>query len=153
MGGKARAAKLPAERRASIARKAAAKRWRMSPARVAELTAKNADEFRYALREFYRTAATERDPAILDRTPPPTSRPEFDAYLAAVAEAVALRYHWPAPRWVNARCRVLKQAYFGNAPAGMRIPLLQESPACFRKHNIFVDADEVSGALSKYEQA
>lgn len=125
----------------------------MTLARVARTTFRRPHDFRFALREFYREVALERDPKLIETPPPPTGRTEYDAYLAAVAEAIAVAGGWPVPRWIDEPARVLQHPYFGNAPSGMRIPLLQESPVFFRKRNIFVDADEVEGALRKHEHA
>jgi hypothetical protein len=93
--------------------------------------------------------ATRNDPALIHRRPVATGVAEYDAYLAGMAEAVALEMGWAVPRWTKDANRVLRRPYFGKAPEGMRIPLLVESPVAFRKRNIFVDAEVVSGMLDK----
>lgn len=151
MGGNARSLKLSPETRITIAKKGARARWRMSLGRVAQITLRNPNDFRFALREFFRSASRDKGLGLIEREPAATSRIEYDAYLAAVAEGVAVYYRLDIPTWVNSPNRVLHRPYYGNAPAGMRIPLLQESPVYFRKHNIFVDAGEVNETLRKYE--
>jgi hypothetical protein len=66
-----------------------------------------------------------------------------NAYLAAVAEHLALRYRLPPPGWVLKPERFLHRAHFGG-PEGMRAVLLVESPAAFRRRMIFVDHDPLA---------
>ena len=81
--------------------------------------------------------------------PPPCDRPEHDAYLAAVAEGISLRMAWEIPAWAHAPGRFLPRPYFAKAPEGMRLFLLSESPLPFRRRNIFVPRDALTGTLEK----
>lgn len=116
---------------------------------AADVTKRTPENFGAALREFARSVVVRKDPALIRRKPVATGIAAYDAYLAGMAEAVALEMGWEIPAWTDDANRVLRTPYFGNAPGGMRIPLLAESPVPFRKRNIFVDAEAVVGMLDK----
>jgi hypothetical protein len=82
-----------------------------------------------------------REPALLDD-------PVANAYLAAAAEHLALRYRHPMPAWTLKSDRFLHRAHFGG-PSGMRALLLVESPSAFRRRMIFVDHDPLGRPLRK----
>ena len=68
------------------------------------------------------------------------SLPEFlDNYVAAMVEKACLNKNCQAPIWL-ARRTGLKTPYFGSDLASLRLFLLCNSPAPFRKRNIFIDA-------------
>jgi hypothetical protein len=88
-----------------------------------------------------RKASLAREPALLDDR-------VANAYLAAAAEHLALRYRQPMPAWALKPDRFLHQAYFGG-PDGMKAILLVESPSAFRRRMIFVDHDPLGRPLRK----
>jgi hypothetical protein len=63
-----------------------------------------------------------------------------DAYLAAAAEHLSLKYKLPVPPWVHEPRRFLREAHFAG-PDGMKSMLLAESPLAFRRRMIFVGFD------------
>ncbi len=69
-----------------------------------------------------------------------------DAYLAAVAAALADRIGEVRPRWTWAPCRFLDSPWFATPGAAMRATLILESPASFRERNLFVTANALSVA-------
>jgi hypothetical protein len=69
-----------------------------------------------------------------------------DAYLAALAEHLALRFQLPVPAWTQNPKRVLKTPRFAFGSEEGQIFLLMESPTAFRKRHIFISADGLSRA-------
>lgn len=128
-------------------------RWdrqrRMTLRRVAGLAEKSRGDFGAALREFYRELADQPSRVLIADPPPPTGNPAHDAYLAAVAETSCRMFNWKLPDWTAERRRFLDEPFFANAPNGMKLYLLQSSPAPFRRRNIFVDRDVVAAAIQK----
>ncbi len=110
-------------------------------------------DFRYALRELYRYIAHKKDPLSIMKEPVSSGDRRRDAYLAGVAEGIARYYNWAVPHWVNRDYYILSEPYFPGAPEGMKIPLLQISPAYFRVKNIFVDDSAVVGSLKKFKES
>lgn len=93
------------------------------------------DEF-YLAKIERRVAAMERAPEGLD--------PIKDAYLAAVAEHLALRFGLPVPRWVEEPHRFLVKPFFAGGLESLKAVLLVESPLAFRRRQIFVSANALS---------
>jgi hypothetical protein len=67
-----------------------------------------------------------------------------DAYLAALAEHLALQFHLPVPAWTQNPNRILKIPRFAFESEEGRMFLLMESPTAFRKRHIFISADGLS---------
>jgi hypothetical protein len=67
-----------------------------------------------------------------------------DAYLAAVAEHLALRFHLETPGWSEGPRRFLSRPFFAGGLEGLKALLLVESPLAFRRRQIFVSADALS---------
>jgi hypothetical protein len=80
-----------------------------------------------------------------DQEPPPTSSPEVDAALAALAEYLARRDNWAVPSWARRPGRYSAKWWFVTPLRGMHATALQESPPSFRTRGIFITA----GALSR----
>jgi hypothetical protein len=82
------------------------------------------------------------EPAILaDRFPEGRLA---DAYLAAVADALAERLSRWGPGWTRKPERFLHEPWFASPGPHMRACLLLESPGAFRERNIFVTANALS---------
>jgi hypothetical protein len=79
------------------------------------------------------------------RDPPPTRSIEVDAALAALAEHLARRDHWPLPSWARKPGRYSTKWWFVTPLRGMHPTALQESPPSFRTRGVFITA----GALSR----
>jgi hypothetical protein len=69
-----------------------------------------------------------------------------DAYLAAVAEHLALRFALAVPRWVDDPGRFLSEPFFAGGLETLKAVLLVESPLAFRRRHIFVSANALSRA-------
>ena len=67
-----------------------------------------------------------------------------DAYLAAVAEHLALRSALPVPQWVDEPHRFLVKPFFAGGLETLKAILLVESPLAFRRRQIFVSANALS---------
>lgn len=96
---------------------------------------------------FYRQPTVEavrESPAVLAGLHP---RGDIvDAFLAAAAEHLCLRFELPIPGWVFEPCRYLERPFFALDAASFRATLLLESPAEFRSRNLFVTANALSRA-------
>jgi hypothetical protein len=67
-----------------------------------------------------------------------------DAYLAAVAEHLALRFGLPVPEWVEEPHRFLAKPFFAGGLETLKAILLVESPLAFRRRQIFISANALS---------
>jgi hypothetical protein len=77
---------------------------------------------------------------------PARIKPLHDAYLAAVAEHLALRFRLPVPQWVEEPHRFLVRPFFAGRFENLKAILLVESPLAFRRRQIFVSANALSRA-------
>ena len=64
-----------------------------------------------------------------------------DAYLAAVAEHLAVEYRLEMPPWPDAHGRPLRRAFFAGGLESLKAILTVESPAAFRRRLLFVGKD------------
>lgn len=76
---------------------------------------------------------------MLGGEPPATFDPRFDAYLAALAEHLALTSGLPVPAWAGQPQRFLEQFWFPTEFGSLHALALVQSPAAFRRRGIFVD--------------
>jgi hypothetical protein len=118
------------------------------PRELQEVAARaNAGEaFDPLLREFLDEVYSADDasrPAMIAAEPPPVGT-VHDAYLAAVAEHLALRFGLPVPAWTDNPARFLDHPFFAGGMEGMKALLLVESPLAFRRRLIFVSHDALS---------
>jgi hypothetical protein len=90
------------------------------------------------LDHFYRHASERRE--MLREEPPLFEDDVANAYLAATAEHLAIRYRLSIPAWVHDKRRFLHMPHF-TGPRGMKAMLLAESPTAFRRRMIFVGYD------------
>jgi hypothetical protein len=105
---------------------------------------------------FYGTASPAARLALLCREPPATGQPRQDALMAAVAEYLAKQHCLPAvPPWVTNPARCLKEPWFttDSASEAMREYLAVSSPAEFRHHNIFTEAQPLRRASQRRSDA
>ncbi len=100
------------------------------------------------VREFLDEFYGERDPIrknlMLYPEPPLSDNARENAYLAAVAEHLALRNMMSVPSWVNSPTRFLRSPYFPAGLESLKAICVVESPSAFRRRLIFVDADPLS---------
>ena len=86
--------------------------------------------------EERRAAAIADEPALVGRIQ--------DAYLAALAEHLALSARVPVPVWTEAPNRFLSEPFFAGGLESLKAILLVESPLAFRRRLIFISADGLS---------
>jgi hypothetical protein len=125
----------------------------MRPGSLAEVArrATSPRELAYALPEFLDEFAAHPDGARLAEEPQRLhDRLEggdvADAYLAAVAVALARSVGVVPPAWAWQEDRKLREPWFAHPGAALRATLLLESPAAFRERNLFVSANALSRA-------
>ena len=99
-------------------------------------------QVREFLDEFYVSDSAGRQAALL--VAPLRLSAIKDAYLAAVAEHLALRFGLDTPAWSNAPYRFLSEPFFAGGLEGLKPLLLVESPLAFRRRLIFVSHDALS---------
>ncbi|HEX4583693.1 MAG TPA: hypothetical protein VH183_02615 [Burkholderiaceae bacterium] len=92
------------------------------------------------LDEFYVEPNRDARAAMLLEEPPRMDD-RADAYLAAVAEHLALQDRLGIPAWTGAKSRFLKRPFFPAGLESLKATLLMESPAAFRRRMIFVGAN------------
>jgi hypothetical protein len=121
----------------------------MRPREIAEIakrTAARTQPFDAAMREFLdnwqslnpaqKKVALEEEPILLG--------PTHDAYLAALAEHLALSEKLPPPKWVESTTRFLREPFFAGGLESLKATLLVESPLAFRRRQIFISTDALS---------
>ena len=104
-----------------------------------------AGDFYAWIREFLDSFYSEQDKhqraAMLAHEPLELAEARENAYIAGVAEHLALRYELPVPAWVHAPSRFLKRAFFPCGLESLKAMLIAQSPAAFRRRMIFVELD------------
>ena len=91
------------------------------------------DEFGLAVTDAQRRRAIEAEPGE-------TGDRRYDAYLAALAEHLAVHNDLDCPRWALSADRFLDRFWFVSDVAGFRATALAQSPMSFRRRGIFVPA-------------
>jgi len=109
------------------------------------------DDFSYALRNFLDRFRRNPSVTLLQDEPETLSLllqddGLADAYLASAAALLCQENDLPCPPWVNQKCRIMKTPWFAAKSPNLKAILLQESPAAFRVHNLFVSANALSRA-------
>jgi len=114
-------------------------------------TVREPDDFSYALRNFL--DRFRRNPSILLLQDEPETLTGLlqddglaDAYLASAAALLCQENDLPCPSWVDDKSRIMKTPWFAAKSPNLKAILLQESPAAFRIHNLFVSANALSRA-------
>ncbi len=114
-----------------------------SVAALATLVANGADH-RLPLRELLDDVAdvARRDATSLDtlwcEEPVATSDPGFDAFLAGLAEHLAIAAGLEPPAWVENPQRFLRTFWFLHARSEFDAIALRDAPDAFRRRNVFV---------------
>lgn len=93
------------------------------------------------LDEYYLTQDREQRGVMLTDEPELTDDDRVNAYLAAVAEHLAIQNRSPVPAWTQQVQRFLRRPYFPIGLESLKASLIMESPAAFRRRMIFVSAD------------
>jgi hypothetical protein len=112
---------------------------------VSRRVVENGEKFDPAVREFldaFYANATLRKAAIRDR-PMNIGRVE-DAYIAAVAEHLALSFGLDVPEWTHDHGNGLDRPFFAGNLESLKATLLVESPTAFRRRLLFISKDALS---------
>ena len=119
------------------------------PHTVAEIscrTERRPRDFDPSVREFLdewqSMSAARRAEALADE--PQRLGGVKDAYLAALAEHLALSDRLPVPQWTEQPDRFLTEPFFAGGLESLKAILLVESPLAFRRRLIFISADGLS---------
>ncbi len=126
-------------------------------AEIAERTESLEDfgrHFRDWLHEIRKHSSRPQLEAVV-QTEPPRLAARFgqgvvaDAWLAAYAEHLARHIGRPVPAWTEARNRVSPEPWFATDTASpkLRLLALRDSPAAFKKRNLFTPAVDLPLAL------
>lgn len=75
---------------------------------------------------------------VFAERPEPTGDQRHDAYLAALAEHFATAAGLATPSWATEPDRFLTRFWFVSEVRGFRALAIAESPAAFRRRNVFV---------------
>lgn len=116
--------------------------------RVGETSSMAIGEF---LDAYYAADLSKRQAMYADQPssvdlPDPRKTQVIDAYLSAVAEALAYTDRLDAPQWAYDRRYFLEDPWFASDIQGLRMLLLMESPVFFRRRNLFVSRNALSRA-------
>jgi hypothetical protein len=117
-----------------------------SIAEIARRAATHAQGFDAACRELldaWQSMDAGKRIAALAEEPAPIGHVQ-DAYLAALAEHLALSERLPVPAWSDAPRRFLTEPFFSGGLESLKATLLAESPLAFRRRLIFISADGLS---------
>lgn len=93
---------------------------------------------RELLDEFSLLATDAQRSRALAEEPPATGDARHDAYLAALAEHLALISSLPRPAWALEPGRFLDRFWFVSEVPGFRALAIAQSPAAFRRRGIFI---------------
>jgi hypothetical protein len=103
-------------------------------------------EFDMSVREFldaWQSMSTQQRLAALADEPQELHGVK-DAYLAALAEHLALSDRLDVPAWTEQPERFLSEPFFAGGLESLKAILLVESPLAFRRRLIFISADGLS---------
>jgi hypothetical protein len=84
--------------------------------------------------------------ALVSEQPFSSGQPETDAYFAALAESLCREFGMCPPTWTEQPAYYLKRPWFAGGLESLKAILLAESPAAFRRRNLFVSANALSRA-------
>jgi hypothetical protein len=94
--------------------------------------------------EEYRHEAADERPGLLKDEPDSTGNEQWDVFVAALAEHLALRDQRAAPAWAQGRS--LDRFWFPfNTPAA-RVDAVVHAPVAFRRRGVFVAPQELEVA-------
>jgi len=111
----------------------------------------NRREFHYHLADFLDQFRLQRQATMFAQEPERLATrfdggEVCDAYLAAVAVALAREVHALPPDWAGAESRKLSRPWFASPGVAVRAMLLLESPGPFRERNLFVSENALARA-------
>lgn len=117
-----------------------------SLAEIAQRAADGGQRFDPAVREFldqWQSMSVDQKTKAISDEPSHVGRVQ-DAYLAALAEHLAIPEAIAVPAWCAAPERFLKEPFFAGGLESLKAILIVESPSAFRRRLIFISADGLS---------
>jgi hypothetical protein len=94
--------------------------------------------------EEYRWEPVARKGRLIQDDPAPTGDDQWDVLLGAIAEHLAAQLDLAPPEW--SRSRVLPTPWFPSALPSKRMEALVWAPAAFRKHGVYLSAQDLEAA-------
>lgn len=94
--------------------------------------------------EEYRWESAQVQVGLLRVEPAPTGDERWDVLLAALAEHLCAQHDLAPPAW--AESRVLRRPWFPAELAVQRVEALVRAPAAFRKHGVYLSAQDLTAA-------
>ncbi len=123
-----------------------------SVAEIAQRAVEKSQPFDYAVREFldaWQSMSSQDKVRAISDEPDHVGRVQ-DAYLAALAEHLAVPEGLDLPSWSQAQERFLKEPFFAGGLESLKALLIVESPAAVRRRLIFISADGLSRPRRKF---
>jgi hypothetical protein len=100
------------------------------------------DDFRHRASGAQRCAMIEKEPVWMDSV----RGAECNAYWAAMVETLCRECDLRPPAWTESPRCFLRRPWFAGGMESLKATLLVESPAAFRRRNLFVSANALSRA-------
>lgn len=92
----------------------------------------------------FETADNARRESMITGEPPTVGDPRWDAFLAALAEWLAVRFGMPSPAWVYGSHRYLGQGWWVTPMASMRAWEYAGSPASFQTRGVYLHRESLT---------
>ncbi len=96
--------------------------------------------------EEYQHEPVARHRSLIDAEPARTGDAHWDALLAGIAEWLAARDNFPAPRWVGTPDRTLSNPWSPNKLASLRRLAADNAPPEIRRHGVLIDPYDLARA-------
>lgn len=81
---------------------------------------------------------------MITAEPPRTDDPRWDAFVAALAEWLAVEVGVPTPSWAHHEDRYLRRGWWVTPMASMRAWEYAGSPASFQSHGVYLHRDSLT---------
>lgn len=94
--------------------------------------------------EEYKWEPADVQVSLLQEEPPPVGDERWDVLLAALAEHLCAQHDLAPPAW--AEPRVLRRPWFPAELKIHRVDALVWAPAAFRKHGVYLSANDLTSA-------
>jgi|SRR5688572_10233088 len=91
----------------------------------------------------FRNADIAARPRMIAAEPAPTGDSQWDAFLAALGEWLAVTHHLQAPSWTRGRGRFLDRGWWVTPLESMRAWEYAGSPVSFKRRGVYVHRDSL----------
>lgn len=92
----------------------------------------------------FQVASDDQRGRMIEAEPPPVGDPQWDAFLAALAEWMAVRSGTHVPAWVHKSARYLPYGWWVTPMKSMRAWEYAGSPASFQIRGVYVHRDSLT---------